>query len=120
LLFPPPPSPLPALLWASTISSCFAHALFLPTYPIHHSTYSLLWLPIVYSSFHFACSTLYLFIMVCMLAIFCLLIILPTHHILPSHHVLIFLSSTPTCLTIKLSVAYFFSKYPLFQPIHQC
>ncbi len=63
------------LLRASTLPSCFAHPLFLPTYPIHHSTYSLLCLPIVYSSFHYACSPLYLFIMFCMLATFCLLVI---------------------------------------------
>jgi hypothetical protein len=102
------------LLRASTLSSYFAHALFLPTYPIRHSTYSLLCLPIVYSSFHSPHSPLYLFIIFCMLVTFCILVILPTCHILPSHHVLIFLSSTPTCLTIKLSFAYFFSKYPLF------
>lgn len=114
------------LLRASTLSSCFAHALLLPTYSIHHSTYSLLCQPIGYSIFHFACSPLYLFIMFCMLATFCLLVILPIHdifptcHILPSHHVLIFLLNTLTCLTIKLLFAFFFFKHPLFQTIHQC
>lgn len=82
------------MLRASTLSCCFAHALFLPTYPIHHSTLHIA-LP-THSVFYFS---------LCLLTTISIYYVLHACHILPSHHVLIFLLSTLTCLTIKLLFA---------------